>query len=379
MPVSADLGARQTDRQVGWLISLGGAILVLGIAASGFWSAEYYPIWWNACAAAIALAVLVLAVAGRWLPFTVLRIAWIGIPTTAVVLWFVAFAVASEPSMPWAWMLQAVVAAYPVLWLPPAAAIAFGVLAGAMPTISALTFLDAVPRELIDSTPVHLTNVLFTALFIAIRARLTRLRCSEADASARSERSARTTMEAHRQARIGRLIHDEVLSVLSAARSFDGTPPATLRAEAAHALALLEAPSNRPQATTCPTDAAAATISAALRRIDPTIAVQTQVTAGEVPAGAVQLVTLAATEAVRNSVRHAGVASTRQLVVRVDHGRIEAVVRDDGTGFDPAAIPSSQLGVRESILGRMRHTPGGDAHIRTAPGEGTEVTITWGT
>jgi signal transduction histidine kinase len=50
-------------------------------------------------------------------------------------------------------------------------------------------------------------------------------------------------------------------------------------------------------------------------------------------------------------------------------------VRDRGAGFDVGAVPADRRGVRESIVGRMeRH--GGQAHVRSAPGEGTEVELT---
>jgi signal transduction histidine kinase len=55
-------------------------------------------------------------------------------------------------------------------------------------------------------------------------------------------------------------------------------------------------------------------------------------------------------------------------------GRLEVFVRDRGVGFDPAAVGPDRRGLRESIAGRMeRH--GGIAHVRSAPGAGTEVEL----
>jgi signal transduction histidine kinase len=55
--------------------------------------------------------------------------------------------------------------------------------------------------------------------------------------------------------------------------------------------------------------------------------------------------------------------------------RVEVFVKDRGPGFDLDAVAPDRMGVRESIRGRMqRH--GGQAEIRTAPGEGTEVRLT---
>ena len=49
-------------------------------------------------------------------------------------------------------------------------------------------------------------------------------------------------------------------------------------------------------------------------------------------------------------------------------------MRDRGNGFDMDAIADDRYGVRNSIIDRMqRH--GGQAEIRSAPGEGTEVRL----
>ena len=46
-----------------------------------------------------------------------------------------------------------------------------------------------------------------------------------------------------------------------------------------------------------------------------------------------------------------------------------------GPGFDESTVPEDRLGVRNSIVDRMRRH-GGSAAIRTAPGDGTEVRLT---
>ena len=49
-------------------------------------------------------------------------------------------------------------------------------------------------------------------------------------------------------------------------------------------------------------------------------------------------------------------------------------VRDRGCGFDPAAVPGDRKGLAESVFARMRRR-GGSATVRSAPGEGTEVSL----
>ena len=50
-------------------------------------------------------------------------------------------------------------------------------------------------------------------------------------------------------------------------------------------------------------------------------------------------------------------------------------VRDRGRGFDPAAVPADRKGLAESVRARMARR-GGSVAVRSAPGEGTEVSLT---
>ncbi|MCU1483633.1 MAG: putative signal transduction histidine kinase [Actinomycetia bacterium] len=82
----------------------------------------------------------------------------------------------------------------------------------------------------------------------------------------------------------------------------------------------------------------------------------------------------AAREAMVNASKFAGVDHV-DVFVEVEGDDITVFVRDTGTGFDPTSVPDDRRGVAESIVGRMgRH--GGQATIRSAPGEGTEVELT---
>jgi signal transduction histidine kinase len=66
---------------------------------------------------------------------------------------------------------------------------------------------------------------------------------------------------------------------------------------------------------------------------------------------------------------------TISLYAEAEPGQLNVFVRDRGTGFDPSTLDGSRHGVKGSIIGRMdRH--GGEALIRSAPGEGTEVHLT---
>jgi len=79
-------------------------------------------------------------------------------------------------------------------------------------------------------------------------------------------------------------------------------------------------------------------------------------------------------EATVNAAKWSG-APVVSLFVEVEPGSVEMYVRDRGEGFDESAVAPDRRGLSESIRGRMdRH--GGSASVRTAPGNGTEVTLT---
>jgi signal transduction histidine kinase len=79
-------------------------------------------------------------------------------------------------------------------------------------------------------------------------------------------------------------------------------------------------------------------------------------------------------EALVNAARHAKVG-TVSLYAEAEADQFSVYVRDRGAGFDLSTVDGDRHGVRGSIIGRMqRH--GGQAHIRSAPGEGTEVELT---
>jgi signal transduction histidine kinase len=74
-----------------------------------------------------------------------------------------------------------------------------------------------------------------------------------------------------------------------------------------------------------------------------------------------------------NAARHAGGEVSVYVESRPD--AVEVFVRDRGPGFTLADVPGDRLGVRESIIGRMRRA-GGSATVRPgAGGIGTEIRL----
>lgn len=83
-------------------------------------------------------------------------------------------------------------------------------------------------------------------------------------------------------------------------------------------------------------------------------------------------VAAAAREAMLNAARHAG--GEVSVYIEGSVGAVDVYVRDRGEGFDLDAVPDDRLGVRESIIGRMRRA-GGSAVVTQGATGGTEVHI----
>jgi signal transduction histidine kinase len=81
----------------------------------------------------------------------------------------------------------------------------------------------------------------------------------------------------------------------------------------------------------------------------------------------------AAREAAVNAAKWSG-AGEVSLFAEVEPAEVSLFVRDRGRGFDPAAVPGDRKGLAESVCARMRRR-GGSATVRSAPGEGTEVSL----
>ena len=79
----------------------------------------------------------------------------------------------------------------------------------------------------------------------------------------------------------------------------------------------------------------------------------------------------AAAEAMANSAKHSG-APTVSVYVECTVGTIDAWISDQGNGFNVSDVPDDRKGITESINARMNRA-GGEAHVTSSPGSGTEV------
>ena len=102
------------------------------------------------------------------------------------------------------------------------------------------------------------------------------------------------------------------------------------------------------------------------------VRLQLQAETAKLPAPRALAVYRIVQEAMRNAVRHAH-ADDVEISATATAGAIQLTVRDNGRGFDPAAIPNDRFGVR-GIRERAQRA-GGHAVIRSQPGAGTTIEI----
>jgi signal transduction histidine kinase len=190
-----------------------------------------------------------------------------------------------------------------------------------------------------------------------------------------------------------RLMHDTILNTLTAIARSGGTPAAINQCR--QDIALLESALSESGGTAAagrPGTGPVAAIEAVVNEICARgLAVDLEVTDGvaaqggqepaPVPGPVVAAMAHATREALANVAAHAG---TGQAWVTVSvtpgaapgAGRIQVSVRDAGSGFDPDRVDPARLGVRRSITERVKDW-GGSASVKSAPGEGTTVSLCW--
>jgi signal transduction histidine kinase len=99
----------------------------------------------------------------------------------------------------------------------------------------------------------------------------------------------------------------------------------------------------------------------------------------KLPAGAAEALLASTREALRNAVRHARphhIAVNWSATREGPQLRVSSRVEDDGAGFDVESVPADRLGLRLSMAERMRDA-GGRCSVSSEPGVGTTVELAW--
>ncbi|TFB66964.1 sensor histidine kinase [Cryobacterium sp. Hz9] len=176
------------------------------------------------------------------------------------------------------------------------------------------------------------------------------------------------------------IVHDSVLATLLSAAGVRNARGAELAAAMAHsAITRLQQASGERSIDDAST--ALSTLAARLRTAAAATGLFTVtelcVEGLTIPEYAAEALYSASVQAMVNSVQHAGPAKSRRLTVGGnDQSGCTIEISDTGRGFEPASVASARLGLRVSIHDRVA-TAGGIAVLRTSPGHGTVITLTW--
>jgi signal transduction histidine kinase len=126
-------------------------------------------------------------------------------------------------------------------------------------------------------------------------------------------------------------------------------------------------------------EAAVTTLAAGVRLIQQEVEARHGVAVEAVTVGDCELddrldaLLAAAREATVNAAKWSG-AGVVAVFAEVEPGEVSLFVRDRGCGFDPETVPGDRKGLAESVHARMGRR-GGSATVRSAPGQGTEVSL----
>lgn len=239
---------------------------------------------------------------------------------------------------------------------------------------------DAVKAATLDGVGSLVFNVILMALTVGIIGAADRLDAAAATARLQAGVTAGSRTREREETRINAMVHDDIMSVLLTASRANPSP--TLRDQARVALAAIDALETKDAtAREYTVHETVILLVEVVRRVAPSTAVGHREVGGiDIPADVVTALADALAEALRNSVRHAGLDGVdvpRQVDIEAHERGIVVVMRDHGKGFNTRAVASRRLGIRLSILERMAMVSGGSASVRSRPGDGTTVSLRW--
>jgi signal transduction histidine kinase len=340
-------------------------LTVLNIAgAPGGWHvARTAPV---VLAGVLACSAVLFALAGaivrrRLLMLRLVVVAGLGASLTAAAAAAAAGRVATRDGVPWIGQLVFVAMVAAVVCLRPAAATAYGVVVVAAAAVSDVSPADNLLLWVAFGATVAVHGYLlqsaisFTAEVEAAHHRAATAAIRQARAS--SERAARQAWDAW--------IHDTLLAVLhlGALRN----PAAAVQARE-----LLQTGLRRAGP---PPGGLRQSVESAVVGLPVRVEWDVHVD-GDPPSHVLDATTRALGEAVRNAGRHSGAGSVL-VAGEITTSRLRLTVTDGGCGFEPQQMPDHCLGIRASIITRMSDV-GGRAAIASAPGRGTQATVSWG-
>lgn len=383
--------AQATHRLMGWGISAFALLLLLQALGLIIGQKQWTETWWEAIflwgLLAVFVGFLAASVRGRFLRTTGAVLA------AAVMAGLSLGPVAVPPDVPpgigtpWLWAVITVGAAW--------CAFAAGTAAGCLYSMTIGAVFSAVrttPESGSLTMAVALEDTLFAtilALIICLTIGILRQAAARVDAAADEairhyREAASATALSNERLRLDGLLHDSVMTALITAANADSPyeydASSQLAGLALDRLGLLDVGTVESSPATVPELAARIRFTVDDGVEAPEVAVTCDSPPNVMlPAPVVSAVFEATTEAVQNAARHSGAARCEVNVIGHSHigaNRVVVQIKDNGSGFDEALVSDRRLGIRISIIGRLKSV-GGVGKVTTKPGSGTEVHLEW--
>ncbi len=284
---------------------------------------------------------------------------------------------------PWPWWFCTVGSTAAAMGFAPWRATVYTALVPAVYVVLRLTPVggDAGLRAVLDGVYTALLSGAVLVIAVLLRRAAATVDTAQATAVRRYSHAIREHATEVERVQVDAIVHDSVLTtLLSAARAETPEARALAARMAQNAIdhlgaAAADLPGEAPPVSAL--DLRARITDAVGALAAPIEVVDAHVGGLRMPATAADALASAALQAAVNSVQHAGGADvTRRVRVEQRGGTVHVEVSDDGAGFELAAVPAARLGVRRSIIERVRAV-GGTASVRSRPGAGTVVTLEW--
>jgi hypothetical protein len=242
---------------------------------------------------------------------------------------------------------------------------------------------EPVPEAILDSVYSIILGGAVVVLITMLRQTATNVDVAQSAALERYGHAVRHHATEVERVQVDSIVHDSVLTtLLSAARAYSPEAKALASVMAGNAIGYLH-----DAALVQPDDGSTVRLRAVAQRISDaatSLARPFQVRAVDVgprsiPASVGEAIVAAATQAMVNSVQHAGESPRVKRWVAIKGlrpGGIQVEIGDNGAGFDAESIPTERLGLRVSIVERVGNA-GGLAKIASSPNRGAIISVQW--
>jgi signal transduction histidine kinase len=179
--------------------------------------------------------------------------------------------------------------------------------------------------------------------------------------------------------RVDALVHDSVLTtLLVAANANDSAAQNDARELAVAAIRKLETAQDfSGDEHSITINSLFSALSISIERQDKDVSVSSEGQSDlQVPSDVAEALTEATLQAVANALQHSGAQSKVEVFLKGLSSGVKIVVKDDGKGFRASRIPRNRLGLKLSIIGRIRSV-GGKVFIDSKLGVGTNIIFDW--